>query len=389
MLTRARTAVCTFIAMQMSPDNSALQIDSGPAWSGYRDFTIDEIVQESETAKSFYLVPAKGEPLMPYLPGQHLPLRLAMRGRSQPLVRCYTLSDCYDGRRYRLTIKRETAPVGRPHIPAGLSSTWFHDELRVGDTIQAKMPAGKFHLDLDGSNPVTMIAGGIGVTPMMSMLNAASQLGVTREIHFFFALRHGGDHVFKERLQQLRAESPNFRMCVLYEQPRPEDRLQMDYDAVGRINPSLLKDSLATPRMEFYLCGPPGMMNAVSAALLEAGVEESRIKTESFGPSSLSFRAAVLDEHDEPRNSPPAVEVTFLRSGVTVPWSNESRTLLELAEASGVEIEFGCRYGDCATCSTPLVSGSVAYLHPTGAQSDPGTCLPCSCRPASSIVLDV
>lgn len=369
-------------------DNTVSQTGCGSAWSGYRDFTIAEIARESESAKSFYLVPKDGGPLASYLPGQHLPIRMVMREKPQPLVRCYTLSDCYDGRRYRLTIKREAAPIGRPHIPPGLSSTWFHDELHVGDTIQAKMPAGKFYLALDGTNPVTMIAGGIGVTPMMSMLNAASQSGVTRDIHFYFALRHGGDHVFKERLQRLHAQFSNLRMCVLYEQPRPDDHRGIDYDAVGRINTALLKESLDDSRMEFYLCGPPGMMNAVSTALREAGVDDSRIKTESFGPSSLSFRAAVLDERDEPRESS-KVEVTFLRSGVTVPWSDKSRTLLELAESNGVEIEFGCRYGDCATCTTPLVSGSVTYLHPTGAQPDSGACLPCCCRPANSVVLDV
>jgi ferredoxin len=80
--------------------------------------------------------------------------------------------------------------------------------------------------------------------------------------------------------------------------------------------------------------------------------------------------------------------VTFLHSDVTAQWTSDSGTLLELAEAVGVDINFGCRYGDCATCQTELISGEVAYLHPTGAHPDPGTCLPCSCRPEADVVLD-
>ena len=354
------------------------------SWVSYRDFLVDAIVRESETAKSFYLVPADGGALAPYLPGQHLPIRLAMRGLPKPIIRCYTLSDAFDGRRYRLTIKRQGPPADRPDLPAGLSSTWFHDHLQAGDILQAKMPNGRFCLDLSKTHPVALIAGGIGVTPMISMLNAASRAGCTREIHFLFALRHGGDHVFREHLQQLRGRHANLRMHILYEQPRPEDRLGADYDAAGRIDASLLRQLAAERRMEYFLCGPPGMMQAVAAELLEAGVENGRIRTESFGPSSLSLRAAMADE-EPPRES--EISVTFLREGVTVPWTGNSGTLLELAEANGIELDYGCRYGDCATCQTTLVSGEVAYLHPTGATPDPGTCLPCSCRPVTSVVL--
>jgi uncharacterized protein len=361
-------------------------LTKGPevSWTSYRDFVVDAIVRESETAKSFYLVPADGGPLASWLPGQHLPIRISALNPAKPVIRCYTLSDACNGQYYRLTIKRQPPPADQPGVPPGVSSSYFHDQLQPGDVLQAKMPSGRFWLDLSETHPVTLIAGGIGVTPMISMLNAASHAECAREIHFFFALRHGGDHVFREHLQALRSRHTTLRMHTLYEEPRPEDRLGVHFDAVGRIDASLLQKLSADARMEFFLCGPPRMMQAVAAHLLDAGVLQSRIRTESFGPSSLSFQTAI-NEENRPQES--EISVTFQRENITVPWNESSGTLLELAEAHGIALEYGCRYGDCATCLTPLISGEVSYLHPTGATPEPGTCLPCSCRPVTSVVL--
>lgn len=353
-------------------------------WSSYREFLVESVVSESESTKSFYLVPADGGPLAPYLPGQHLPIRILPQDGPRPIIRCYTLSDAYDGRRYRLTIKRQGTPPGRPDLSPGVSSGYFHDKIKAGDSIQARMPNGRFYLDLSQDHPVTLIAGGIGVTPMISMLNAACGLGSTREINFLFALRHRGDHVFRDHLWQLKSRHSNLRMHVLYEQPCLGDQQGRDFDSVGRIDAALLRGIVANARMEYFLCGPPAMMESVIQLLQEMGVGETRLRTESFGPSSLSMRAAMVDEQTSPETD---IQVTFERSGITVPWTKESGTLLELAEAHGVEIEFGCRYGDCATCLIPLISGKVAYLHPTGAVPEQGTCLPCSCTPLTDVIL--
>jgi len=79
--------------------------------------------------------------------------------------------------------------------------------------------------------------------------------------------------------------------------------------------------------------------------------------------------------------------VTFAHSAETHPWTPEDTTILEFAQKHGISISYGCTYGDCGTCLTDLLSGEVEYLHQTGIQPDPGTCLPCSCRPKTSIVL--
>jgi uncharacterized protein len=162
-----------------------------------------------------------------------------------------------------------------------------------------------------------------------------------------------------------------------------------DYHRVGGVDLLLLREILPSLDMEYYVCGPSGMMDAISSALTMAEISNDRIRTESFAPSSLAFRSATAaDDAESNRYASPELLVTFARSGKTVPWTTEANTLLEFAEEHGIDISFGCRYGDCGTCMTRLVRGSVQYLHPTGAHPDLGTCLPCSCRPDTDIELD-
>jgi ferredoxin-NADP reductase len=357
--------------------------------SSYRKFIVQSVVEESESAKSFMLVPSDGGKLEPFFPGQHLPLRLQIPGQARPVIRCYTLSDCFHERHYRLTIKKESPPPNRPEIPPGQSSSYFHETLRVGDCIEARAPSGNFYLDLQQSHPIALLAGGIGVTPMISMINALRHSGSSREVHFVVALRHGGDHVFKEHLRAVAADFPNIRMRILYENPRQQDVLGTDYHRVGRIDLPLLREILPSLDLEYYVCGPSGMMDAISSALTMEAISNDRIKTESFGPSSLAFRSATAAEVVEYDSQPSRdLVVTFAKSGKAAPWTDEANTLLEFADAHGVDISFGCRYGDCGTCMTRLVRGVVKYLHPTGASPDPGTCLPCSCKPETDVELD-
>jgi len=353
-------------------------------WTYYRKFTIESIVVESESAKSFYLVPSDGGGLSPYLPGQHLPIRLRIPGRPQPVVRCYTLSDCYSEEHYRITIKREGPRADHPDAPIGLCSSFFHDQLQLGDELEVRMPAGTFSLDVEQSYPAVLIAGGIGITPMISMLNALSRSSTERDVYLFFAVRHGGDHAFKSHLRKLCSRMPHLHLHVVYGHPRPQDRVELDYDERGRIDISLLRRLLPTLEdMQYYICGPTGLMKGVIHGLLTNGVSASRIYKESFGTSSISTRTSARNESSE------VLQVTFKRSDVTALCVHlEVKTLLEIGEANGIDLAYGCRYGDCSTCQIRILSGSVEYLHKTGAIPDPGTCLPCCCKPTTSIVLD-
>src|SRR6185437_9615183 len=149
----------------------------------YRKYVVDRVVQESQSIRSFYLKAADGEPLEHFLPGQHLPIKLTIDG--VPIYRCYTLSDCFKESHYRLTVKRE--PEQDNNVPRGRVSNYFHDELMVDDIIEAQAPTGRFFLDLNNEQPVVLIAGGIGITPMISMVNASLEAFTHREIYIVHA----------------------------------------------------------------------------------------------------------------------------------------------------------------------------------------------------------
>jgi uncharacterized protein len=352
----------------------------------YRKLVVKSIVSESESAKSFWLVPADDGPLAPYLPGQHLPLRLSIPGHAHPVFRCYTISN-YGDEFYRLTIKKELPPLDSPEVPPGLSSSYFHEIIRPNDILEAKPPSGNFWLDLRQNHPVVMLAGGIGVTPMMSMLEALDRAGFKRDVYFFFGLRHGADHVFRSRLKTVAESWSNLRMRVFYEQLRSQDVEGRDSQQVGRIDISTLREHLPSLDLEYYLCGPPAMMNALSAGLTAAGIAPERVWTESFGPSSIALRALTSSDKELLRGSS-RITVTFAQSGINVPWTGELQSLLQLAQTNGVDISSGCQYGDCGTCMVRLLDGRVSYRHAIGARPDPDCCLPCSCRPETSVVLD-
>lgn len=354
-------------------------------WTGYRKFTVDRIVPETASAKSFYLIPHDGKPLASYHPGQHLLFRLTLPGHKHPLLRFYTLSDCFHNLHYRITVKKESPPIDHPGAPSGLGSSYLHDVVKVGDILEAKAPAGDFFLDMQHSHPVVFIAGGIGVTPLHSMLNAVVQHQPSRIVYFLFALRNGGDHVFKQHLRAITDRHPNIHMLVCYDEARSDDIPGIDYDHAGRVDIALLQRFLPKLDLPYYLCGPNPMMVAITQALQQAGVAASQIHTESFGPASTAYRDVNADEHAQATQP---LTIKFAKSHKSIAWEEDCESILQLAQSHDIPIDAGCLFGDCATCMTRLLEGDVQYNHPTAVTADPGTCLPCSCKPKTSITLD-
>ena len=218
-----------------------------PGWSGYRAFRVERRVVEdrSESICSFYLVPEDGQPLPGFKPGQFLTFRLDLPtpdGDSEQIVRCYSLSDAPAPDHYRVSIKRVPAPAGSPH-PAGRSSNHFHDHVGVGDLLQVRAPSGHFHIDR-GDGPVVLIAGGIGITPMLSMLNwiLAQQPG--REVWLFYGVRNGREAMMLRHLRELAAGHPNFQLRSCFSDPLPEDRPGEDFNHRGRVDVALFRQIL-------------------------------------------------------------------------------------------------------------------------------------------------
>lgn len=356
------------------------------AWSGFRKFRVDGKVLEAESCCSFYLAPHDGRPLPPFLPGQYLTFRLQIPGQPREVTRCYSLSDSPDHPDYyRVTIKRQSPPPKLPDVLPGLGSSHFHDRLQVGDIIDVKAPSGHFHLDVNSRSPVVLIGGGIGVTPAMSMLNYLLQAPGKRDVWFFYGVRNGNEQIMKDYLREIATQNENIHIINCYSDPLPDEKAGEDYDFSERVSVDLFKRVLEVNNFDFYICGPPPMMESLVRDLAAWGVPEEKVHFEAFGPASIKKVSKA-----EPAQAAQAsgAEVTFMRSNKTVPWSNAS-SLLELAEAHGIRLDSGCRAGSCGTCATAVRDGQVDY--PSGKPDfdiEKGSCLACVAVPKGALSLD-
>jgi ferredoxin-NADP reductase len=356
-------------------------------WDGFRKFVIARKAPEPGDICSFYLEPHDRQPLPAFSPGQYLTFRLNIAGQPKPVIRCYSLSDAPRPDFFRVTIKRIGPPPGKPDGKPGLASSHFHDQFDEGDIVDVKAPAGQFFLDPREETPVVLIGGGIGLTPMLSMLNAIVEAGVQRDVWFFYGLRHRGEHVMAEHLKRIAADNPNVQMHICYSDPRPgEDREGEHYRHAERVSIDLFKRTMPSNAANFYLCGPPPMMQSLVEGLGAWGVPPERIHYEAFGPASVKSAAAPAPAAAAAASAS-KFEVTFSRSEKKIVWDGRS-TLLEIAEANGIRLDFGCRAGNCGTCITAIKQGTVDYPTKPGTSVEAGSCLACVALPASNIVLD-
>ena len=355
-------------------------------------FIVDRKVPEAEAITSFYLVPEDGNPLEPFLPGQFLPLKLDIPGQYKPIVRTYSLSESPNEDYYRLTIKREPAPPNRPDAYPGVSSNHFHDEIDVGSRVMAKPPRGKFFLDPSGERPIVLLSGGIGLTPLISMLNSVVSAGSDRETWFIHGTRNGRVHAFRDHVRRLAEEHRNIRTHVRYSQPSADDAQGRDYDDQGHVDLELLKDLLPHNDADFYLCGPTPFMRSLFDGLLSWAVPEPRIHYEFFGPASLlGDRAKVATPTQVAVASQccEELEVAFSQSGVRANWNPSYESILDLAEAHGLSPDYSCRSGICHTCMCRLEQGEVEYMLEPLEPPDEGSVLICCSKPKTNVVVAV
>jgi len=362
----------------------------GEAWRGFREISVQrrEFEDESRSICSFYLVPCDGKPLPSFRPGQFLTFRLAVgdraKGESNHVVRCYSLSESPRPDYYRVSIKRVPAPPDQPGAPPGVSSGFFHDHVQAGDRLMIRPPSGHFHLIEDEPLPIVLIGGGIGITPMLSILNSVLERGIGRETWLFYGVRNGSEHVMKRHLQALADRHDNFHLYVCYSAPREDDLEGVDYDHRGRVDLPLLRNTLRLARYQFYVCGPKPMMESLVPGLEEWGVDIDDIHYESFGP-------ATLVKHEKPAPATTGanpVNITFSRSGKRLTWDPAAGSLLEFVESNGIDVDSGCRAGSCGSCQTALTAGEVEYNQQPDADIEPGHCLLCIATPSCDLVLE-
>jgi uncharacterized protein len=354
--------------------------ENAGSWNGTRKFQIDRIVNECADVSSFYLVPHDSKPLPAFLPGQFLTFELTIPGQRNRVVRCYSLSDRPRQDYYRVTIKRVPAPPdGKP----GLVSNFFHSALKAGDILDVKAPSGGFFLDTNRLTPVVLLAGGVGITPMVSMVNEIVTHTPQREVWFFFCSRNRQDHIMKEHLEGLAHDNNRLHLHICYSRPDKTDVKDKDFHHEGRLDLDLLRQRLPSNNFDFFMCGPGAMMSDLHEGLLAWGVAEENIHLEAFGPASVKKTAPAT-----PAAAGQQVKVTFARSNQELTWSGQADSLLDLALAEGVAMSYGCRAGNCGSCKTAIKSGKVKHLKRPGCEVEEGSCLTCIAVPEGDLSLD-
>jgi ferredoxin-NADP reductase len=345
------------------------------AWAGERPLAIESKTVECRSVASLVLVPPRPGPLPPFRPGQFITLVLDVPGAAR-VVRCYSLSNRPDGRAYRITVKA-----------VGPASRHLVEVARAGDLVAARAPSGTFTLPA-GHGPVVLIGAGIGVTPFVSIVESLASERSDRAAFVFLGMRSSDEHPFKERLAALALASRSVRLHVSYSRPGPGDVAGRDFQRAGRFSVDVLRDELppADEPYDFFLCGPPGMLDDVAPGLEALGVPRSKIHVELFGAPS----AARLTTRRFGKATVAPVAVRFAKSGREGAWTPRAGSLLDLALKSGAPIPFACAAGRCGTCATRLLAGRVSYPVEASFEASlpPGWCLPCVAVPDGPITLD-
>ncbi|HEY2698804.1 MAG TPA: MOSC and FAD-binding oxidoreductase domain-containing protein [Pseudonocardiaceae bacterium] len=333
-----------------------------PGWSGFRPLRVRDIVRESSTITSFSFVAADGALPRP-LPGQYLTLRVP------GAVRSYSLSSTPSGNTYRISVKRD-----------GVASTWLHEKLAVGATLDVAAPRGDFTL-AEGPGPVLLISAGVGITPVLAMLHQLADEHSERAIWWLHTARDAAQQAFAAEARDLLATLPNAHQLVRH----TASGARLTETALARLG---LPTSATA-----YICGPEGFMTDIRTALTGLGIDPAHINTELFGALAPINPGVTNISHTPPHQPPGPIGtgplVTFARSGLSAPWQENQGSLLEFAEACDVPTRWACRSGVCHTCVTPLLSGRTSYAPDPLEQPESGQVLVCCATPDSDVVLDL
>ncbi len=355
----------------------------------WRPMRVTRIEDESAGIRSFYFEPADGAGLPAFKAGQHLPLRvslpLSQQSHMPPLIRTYSLSSAPSDGFFRISVKRD-----------GQASVYLHDQVKIGDLLQARSPQGSFVVDPQERRPLVLLGAGIGVTPMLSMLREVIYEGKRvrggRATWFIQSARRLADLAFREEVDTLIAKAGDQLTAIrVLSQPETSARVGENFHLTGRIDLDLLKALLPFNDFDFYVCGPAAFTQAIYDGLRALQIRDQRIHAETFGPSSLKRSGdSQVIAVEQPPAATEAVRVVFERSAKEARWQPTGGSLLELAESRGLNPEFSCRGGSCGTCKTRLISGQVHYPVPPAERPASDHVLICSAVPASGpLVLDL
>ena len=353
-------------------------------WRGY--LRVGSIVVETPTTKTFRLLPSSGDRFLPFtfVPGQFLNVAFWIGGAR--MNRSYSISSSPRQREYvELTVRRE---------PRGAVSRHIVDLLEVGDRIEAGGPVGKFTFTGTEADSIVLIAGGVGVTPMVSITRYLTERSWGGEIFFVFVCRTPADYMFANVIAELQRVNPKLHVAITMSRPAGTNWKGLQGHITKELLTQLVPD-LASRRI--HLCGPPAMMAGAKAILAELGVAPDHIKTEAFGAvKPIPAAAGISLKPTAPATGP---LVTFsknnksakIREDLQTGDSPPKQTILELSEELAIGIEFSCRVGTCGVCKVKMTSGEVEMAVQDALEADDkanGIILACQAKPKGEVTVE-
>jgi ferredoxin-NADP reductase/predicted pyridoxine 5'-phosphate oxidase superfamily flavin-nucleotide-binding protein len=359
-----------------------LRMDASQQLDAWSDYVVRQAVDESSVIKSFYLSAKDG--LTPkFKPGQFLTIKMLVAGKQ--LIRTYTVSSAPADPLIRISIKRETASELK--FSGGEFSNFMHDHINIGDVVEVKQPRGPFFFDASEERPAVLLAAGVGITPMVSMLRHVLIEGVRtrhmRQTVLVSSAKTSEQRPFFDELNAISAQSNGFiRHYSLLSEVDNNLEQDVDYHGTGRISAPFLQSILPLDDYDFYLCGPSGFMQSMYDMLNKIGVSDSRVFAEEFGPAALQRSTNVAVENPDVLPEAKEAIIRFSDSGVEQAWVSGDGNLLEFAEAHGFSPEYGCRSGQCGACKVKLIAGAVVYKAASALALEDDEVLLCCASPA-------
>jgi nitric oxide dioxygenase len=251
-----------------------LQSSDG-GWIGWRQFRVDAKVRESDIITSFVLRPVDGRPAIRHRPGQYLTFQIPVPGLP-PQRRNYSISSGPNGESYRISVKRE---------PHGLVSTFLHDSIEPGSVLDVAPPTGDFFLAEERQRPVVLLSGGVGLTPMVAMLETAAANDHARPVHYVHGALDGSTHAMGSHVRALAMKKQHLTTAFFYEAPQENDEKGVQYDHDGLITVDWLAANTPMKEADYYICGPKAFLATFVHGLARAGVPSDQIHYEFFGPA--------------------------------------------------------------------------------------------------------
>jgi ferredoxin-NADP reductase len=364
-----------------------------PLWTeGDIQLKVADIIEETDDVKTFRLV-GPSPVLFSFKPGQFVTIKPVIHDKE--VRRSYTISSspsrphCLE-----ITIKR---------TPGGLVSNWMHDHVKLGDLLSVHGPSGMFSCFNYPSRKMLFIGAGSGITPVMSMLRWIVDTAADVDAHLLVSAKSPRDIIFRNELNWMSSRHSGIRVGVTC--TSRVTGADSWTGLTGRCDEKMLK--LFTPDLlerHIFMCGPPPFMEAVKETLRLLGFPLANLHTESFGGGRVA-KGEKVEARDVPKPSAPAIQavesppvdlpkaagfqVNFIRSAKSVSTDGEA-SLLELAEANGVEIDYACRSGVCGTCKTKLNKGKVEMSENelSDEEKAEGFIYPCVSKPVSDVEID-